>query len=106
MTPYEVAEAAKADVSGTLAFHNAPSRHSALFSLALSQAIRHLSQWPKTGHRRRDLTSQDLCFWTFDDYYIVFRLRTDLLSIVAILHTSRNVARILRSRLRKQPLLT
>ncbi len=98
----ELAEAATEDVEQTLLFYKAPSQPADLFSSAFESATLHLRLWPYTGHRRRDLTQEDVCFFAADPYLIVFRIRRYLLSIVAVLHASRNTARILRRRLRPE----
>jgi plasmid stabilization system protein ParE len=100
MIPFELADAAQADIQETLAFYRAPSRLGDEFSGDLRGAIMHLREWPFTGHRRRDLTKADVCFWTFGFYYLVVRVSDGMLSIVAVIHTSRNVARILKNRLK------
>lgn len=101
MIPFEIAEAAKADVKETLSFYRAPSRLGDEFSSNLRMAITHVRAWPNTGHRRRDLTKEDVCFWTFEPYYLVIQVSDQLLSVVAVLHTSRNIARILKGRLKR-----
>jgi plasmid stabilization system protein ParE len=53
---------------------------------------------PGIGHRRPDLTTGDLYFIAEDPYLIVYERHTSPLSIHAILHASRDVKRILRSR--------
>jgi len=98
MISFKIADAAFADVAEILQFYRAPSALGDTFNRDLGGAIHHLRQWPYTGHRRRDLTKKDVCFWFFDPYFLVVRVGDDLLSIVAVLHSSRHIARILRKR--------
>jgi plasmid stabilization system protein ParE len=93
----QIAQVAAADVREILGFYR--SRTAAdNFNGGLDDNIRYLRQWPYTGHRRRDLTPEDVCFWLFDPYLLVFTIRDDLLSVVAVLHSARDVALILRKR--------
>jgi plasmid stabilization system protein ParE len=96
--PFEIARAAQEDVQQILHFYRSPSASSDVFNFRLQQEIAYLRQWPFTGHRRRDLTSKDVCFWYFEPYFLVIHLQPGLLSIVAVLHASRNIARILKKR--------
>src|SRR5215472_17176209 len=57
----------------------------------------YLSEFPGGGHWRRDLTSADVRFFSVYSYLIVYR-ETKPLQIVAILHGSRDVAKILKKR--------
>ena len=95
------AETAERDVIETLAYYQAPSAMGDGFNAIIAIAIKYLAAWPFTGHRRRDLTKADVCFWFEDPYLLVFQINGETLSIVAVLHSSRNVVRILRQRLRK-----
>jgi plasmid stabilization system protein ParE len=64
----------------------------------LVDAFDALADHPGQGHRRRDLTSRDVSFFSVYQYMIVFR-RTNLLEVVAVLHSKRDVARLLRRRI-------
>jgi plasmid stabilization system protein ParE len=94
-----VTESAKADLRETLNFYRAPSRASDELSYLFARGARHLEQWPYTGHRRRDLTKADVCFWFEEPYYFVIQIRQDTLFIVAFLHSARNIPPLLRRRL-------
>ena len=52
---------------------------------------------PGKGHKRPDLTSRDVLFFSVYQYMIVYR-RAELVEIVAVLHGKRDVSRLLRSR--------
>jgi plasmid stabilization system protein ParE len=91
---------ARADLRETLNFYRAPSQLADAFSYAFESGVRHLRQWPYTGHRRRDLVKEDVCFWFEDPFFLVIQITDETLSIIAVLHSSRDVSRILRQRLR------
>lgn len=57
-----------------------------------------LGERPQCGHRRPDLTSAPLLFWTVAGYLIASLLDPAPVTIVAILHGSRDAASILQSR--------
>lgn len=65
----------------------------------LESAFHFLTQWPLAGHRRSDLTRSSLRFWTVAEYLIAYRPRPRPLTIIAVLHGSRDVAAILKDRL-------
>ena len=64
----------------------------------LLNAFESLAAAPGKGHRRADLTNQDVYFYTLYEYMIVYR-RAARVEFVAVLHGRRNVERILKRRL-------
>ncbi len=64
----------------------------------LVDAFEDLADLPGKGHRRSDLTSRDVLFFSVYQYMIVYR-RGALLEIVAILHGKRDVERLLKDRM-------
>jgi plasmid stabilization system protein ParE len=58
----------------------------------------YLSEVPGGGHRRQDLTSADVRFFSVYSYLIVYRPETQPLQIVAVLHGRRNLTKILPQR--------
>lgn len=64
----------------------------------LFQSFDLLAEIPNSGHRRRDLTDQDVLFYKIFSYLIIYRLASRPLHILAVLHGKRNVGRILRQR--------
>jgi hypothetical protein len=97
-----VTESARADLQETLRFYPAPSRSSDVLSSASERGTRHLEQWPYTGHRRRDLTRADVCFWFEEPFFFVIQIRQDTLFIIAFLHSAHNIPPLLRRRLSKK----
>lgn len=61
--------------------------------------IAFLAQSPRAGHRRRDLTDEDVRFFPVYSYLIVYRPQTKPLQIVSILHGRQDVEQILKRRL-------
>jgi plasmid stabilization system protein ParE len=63
----------------------------------LVDAFEGLADVPGKGHKRPDLTSRDVLFFSVYQYMIVYR-RTELVEIVAVLHGKRDLKRLLRTR--------
>lgn len=63
----------------------------------LVEAFESLADVPGKGHRRPDLTSRDVLFFSVYQYMIVYR-RAALVEIVAVLHGKRDVRRLLKTR--------
>ena len=64
-------------------------------------AIERLADSPHIGHRRSDLTSRPLRFWSVRNYLVAYAPAEKPLWIVAIIHASRSprvMAAILRNR--------
>lgn len=97
-----VTESARADLQGILSFYRAPGLASDELLSAFERGAHHLRQWPFTGHRRRDLTKADVCFWFEDPSYFVLQVKQDTLFIVAFLHSARKIPPLLRRRLGKK----
>lgn len=64
----------------------------------LVDAFEGLAEFPGKGHRRPDLTSRDVLFFSVYQYMIVYR-RAAMVEIVAVLHGKRDVKRLLKSRM-------
>lgn len=64
----------------------------------LVDAFDSLAEVPGKGHKRTDLTSRTVLFFSLYQYMIVYR-RTESVEIVAVLHGKRDVRRILKSRM-------
>lgn len=58
-----------------------------------------LARTPGAGHRRKDLTEEDVKFFPVYSYLIVYRAETEPLQIVSILHGRRDLEKILKNRL-------
>jgi plasmid stabilization system protein ParE len=66
---------------------------------AIRERMVFLSRSPGAGHRRSDLTEEEVKFFPIYFYLIVYRAQTKPLQIVSILHGRRDVEEILDSRL-------
>jgi plasmid stabilization system protein ParE len=64
----------------------------------LVDAFEGLADVPSKGHKRSDLSSRDVLFFSVYQYMIVYR-RTALVEIVAVLHGKRDVKRLLKARM-------
>ena len=56
-----------------------------------------LAEMPGMGHRREDLTTQNVLFWPVHTYLVIYR-DTNPLLIVAVLHGKRNIKKLLKER--------
>lgn len=63
----------------------------------LADAFEGLADAPGKGHRRPDLTSRDVLFFSVYQYMIVYR-RAAMVEIVAVLHGRRDVKQLLKNR--------
>ena len=57
-----------------------------------------LADIPNSGHRRADLTSKQVLFYRILSYLVIYKLGSEPLQILGVLHGKRNVARILSQR--------
>src|ERR1700681_4152610 len=64
----------------------------------IRERIAFLAGTPGAGHRRKDLTEQDVKFFPVYSYLIVYRPETKPLQIASILHGRRDVEQILKDR--------
>jgi antitoxin ParD1/3/4/toxin ParE1/3/4 len=58
-----------------------------------------LAKSPEAGHRRKNLTDEDVKFFPVYSYLVVYRPKPKPLQVVSILHGRRDVERVLRDRL-------
>jgi plasmid stabilization system protein ParE len=66
---------------------------------AIREKIASLAGASGAGHRRKDLTDEDVRFFAVYSYLIVYRPATKPLQIASILHGRRDVEQILKERL-------
>jgi plasmid stabilization system protein ParE len=64
---------------------------------ALEQAFEQLAEHPEIGHKREDLTSRPVKFWTVYSYLIVYDPLSRPLTIIAVLHGARDIASLLKN---------
>jgi plasmid stabilization system protein ParE len=65
---------------------------------AILGKIAFLAGTPGAGHSRKDLTEEDVKFFSVYSYLIVYRATTKPLQIVSILHGRRDLDQILKGR--------
>lgn len=61
----------------------------------LETACRKLSESPEIGHKREDLTTAPVLFWSVWSYLVVYEPNTKPLAIIRVLHGARDVQAIL-----------
>ena len=57
-----------------------------------------LADMPGMGHHREELLSYDFRFWTAGNYTIVYRWQVRPIQVVAVLHSARDLRRVLTRR--------
>jgi toxin ParE1/3/4 len=65
---------------------------------AIRERMVFLAGTPGAGHRRKDLTEQNVKFFPVYSYLIVYRPETKPLQIASVLHGRRDVEQILKNR--------
>ena len=65
----------------------------------IRERIAFLAGTPGAGHRRKDLTDEDVKFFPVYSYLIVYRPQTKPLQIASILHGRRDLTQLLKDRL-------
>ncbi len=67
----------------------------------LFDAFDRLATNPGIGHLRSDLTRLPVFFYTVEPFLIVHDRVHDPLRVIAVIHSSRNIRKLLRKRLRR-----
>jgi plasmid stabilization system protein ParE len=102
MSDYDLTPLAKADVFEIWAYIADDNEDAAdRVERAIYDACKFVAESPLRGHSRKDLTSRALRFWTltrYPNYTIVYRPETAPVQVVAVLHGTRDVRRILKNR--------
>lgn len=100
MKPFQISRHSLADMEEAVAYLAQDSEQAAHRLVDdLEAAFLFLGQWPLSGHLRTDLTSAPLRFWTAGGYLIAYQPHPRPVTIIAILHGSRDAASILKNRL-------
>ena len=100
MSRYVLSKEAQADLRDIRDYIAKDSLRAAQRVLSeFTEAFRGLSQMPRKGHVREDLTARkDVRFWPVYSYLVIYRPDKKPLEIVAILHGMRDVKRVLGER--------
>ena len=62
-------------------------------------AFRTIARTPRIGHKREDLAEdRTVLFWPLREYLIVYRVKTQLVEIITVVHGRRDVAQLLKRR--------
>jgi len=62
-------------------------------------AFRRLAEFPEAGHARKDLAGdRPILFWPVGRYLILYRVRSGVVEIVAVLHGRRDIPSVLPER--------
>ena len=77
--------------------HSTPATANRVESVILEK-VAFLAQTPEAGHRRPNLTNENVKFFPVYSYLIIYRSETNPLQIVSILHGRRDVEQVLRDR--------
>lgn len=67
----------------------------------LKRAFEQLAATPEIGHKREDLTARPVKFWSVYSYLVVYDPAREPLTIIAVLHSARDVKQLLNDNLRK-----
>ena len=99
MSPrYQLTPSAQQDVDQITDFIAEDSVEAALrVHDALEEAFRHLAEMPGMGHTRADLTVRPVKFWSVYSYLVVYDPASTPLTVVAVLHGTRDVENISKS---------
>lgn len=102
MSKYDLTHLAKADIFEIWAHIAADNEEAAdRVEEAIFSACEFVAKAPFRGHRREDLTNRTLRFWTltrYPNYTIVYRPEVVPVQVVAVLHSKRDLQRILSRR--------
>ena len=61
----------------------------------LRRSIQRLGQTPGMGHRRDDLSREQVRFWPVGRYLVIYRSSGRAVEIIRVLHSARDVAALL-----------
>jgi toxin ParE1/3/4 len=68
----------------------------------LFDSFQTITNTPGIGHDRQDLTTLDVKFWSVGSYLILYRIRNELVEIIAVTHGARDIPEFLRQRTQNQ----
>ena len=103
MKLYRLSEEAEKDYFAALDYIEAYNSAAGLkWEDRMLEAFDHLAHWPANGHIRAEFAPEYLRFWVVENYVILYDPSSDPLFIVAILHSARNIADIIASRIEEE----
>jgi len=95
---FVVTRRARRDIQAIQAFYDQSRYAQNWFEGQLREAAQHLLSAPLTALYKPELTSLDVRFWLMKPYWLVIRQDGDSLLLLAIVHTSRNLQKVLRDK--------
>lgn len=100
MSPYVLAPEARTDLREIRDFYVAEAGTEVARGVLteLRTAFRFLVENRHVGHTRQDLTHREVRFWPVRAYLVVYWPEADPIEIIAVLHGSRDVERVLVGR--------
>ena len=98
MKRYQLSPEAQQDLTDIKAYYLAQSgaRVTRYVIGELTQAFQFLAATPGAGHKREDLTDQQVKFWQVFSYLIIYDPATKPLGIARVLHASQDLGTLLR----------
>jgi plasmid stabilization system protein ParE len=69
----------------------------ARFNIQVDADLEKLRQFPGLGHRRPELTSKPIRFWTVFSWFVLYRVSDDEVTVLRVLHGNRNLKAILKN---------
>lgn len=98
MSKYQLTPEAQSNVDEIADFIAEESVDAAIRVLeALEDAFRQLAEMPEMGHTREDLTQRPVKFWSVFSYLVVYNPASRPLTVLAVLHGARDVAKLLEN---------
>ena len=100
MSRYSLSEEAKADLHDIKAYllTEGGARVASYVLREIAKGFSFVAATPGAGHRREDLTSRPLRFWSIFSYMIIYDPATKPVAIARVLHARRDVSLLLRPR--------
>lgn len=93
MTPFRLTPQAQSDLLAITDYilDNSGAKRAKSVISVIREALEKVAETPGLGHKREDLTDEDVRFWTVFKYYVVYRPETHPLEVVAIISGWRDV---------------
>jgi plasmid stabilization system protein ParE len=99
MTPYRLTRDALDDLDALWEYIAVDNLDAADRVVAdIFRACEQLAESPGIGHTREDLTDRPLRFWSVGRYLVIYRYDQRPIDIIGVLHSARDVLRILLDR--------
>jgi antitoxin ParD1/3/4/toxin ParE1/3/4 len=93
VNPYRLTPQARSDLLEITDYilNNSGAERAASVVGVIREAIEKVAETPGIGHKREDLTDEDVRFWKVFKYYVVYRPETDPLEVITIISGWRDV---------------